>query len=227
VQLVQLFDTLVLRYCDERNAALILGPQKGKIWAQFKSALLGGYHYELQIDSAKYLDVEANRRQWLQLYSQVRPDPNVNAVPVLEKLFASFGLDPAQTVVKQLPDKKPDPPKVSVAISADQLNPALPQFSILINLLRQGGFEISDGDVQAAQRQAGTLALMGRSPTTAESPNDPIEAATAGGLMPVANVAPKGGSPNPQQHPGAMSQAPSLSKHLMDESGQMSGPRVQ
>jgi hypothetical protein len=238
LHLVRTFDTLVLRYCDARNASLILGPQKGQLWAQHKAALLGGYHYELQVDSAKYMDVEANRRQWLQVYSQLRPDPNVNAVPILKKVASAFGLDPAEVVVAELPEKKPDPPKVTIAISADQFNPALPQFPIVVEIARQGGFNITPETVLLAQQQVQAMGLSGRSPVSGEQetvdtpdPNDPmgmgtIQSPAGPSSVPAAGVAGNPGATKQNVHPGAMSQAPSLSKHLMNESGNQPGPTV-
>lgn len=235
LHLVRTFDTLVLRYCDARNAALILGPQKGQLWAQHKQALLGGYHYELKIDSAQYIDAEARRRQLLQAYSQLRPDPNFNSVPVLRDIAAAWGWDPAEVVVAELPEKKPDPPKVTIAISADQFNPALPQFPIVVEIARQGGFNITPETVQLAQAQVQALGMAGRSPSgeqeTTESPDpaDPLSMITqpsGPSQIPAAGVAGSPGATKQNTHPGAMSQAPSLSKHLMNESGGLPGPQV-
>lgn len=197
------FDTLVLRYADERIAVQILGEVRGKLWNQFKSYLAGGYKYELRVDSGKYLDIEADRRQWLQMYNQVRPDPMVNPRPILKKLGATWGIDPAEFVVEPQPPQKEL--KASIAIKGEHLDPALPQFALMVSLLRQGGWEISEDDVRMAQQQA---------------------QAHTGGMMPISGVGPSPQSKNNPQHPGGAPTAPTLNQHQMDESGEQPGPKV-
>jgi len=203
LDLVGAFDTLVIRYADERIAVQILGETRGKLWAQFKSFLAGGYQYDLQIDSGKYLDVEAERRQWLQLYNQVRPDPHINAKPILKKLVGLFGLDPAELIVD------PQPPqqqlKASVTIKGELLDPSLPQFPIYIDLLRQGGWKITEDSVKLAQQQA---------------------LAQTGGMIPIAGVGPDPSVRANPAHPGGAPKAPTLNQHLADESGEQPGPKV-
>lgn len=202
LDVVSAFDTLVLRYADERIAVKILGQVRGQLWAQHKGALAGGYSHQLRVDSGKYLDVEADRRQMLQFYNQVRQDPFINPRLILKDLAEKFGYDPAEFIVE--PPKPQKDLKASVAIKSEMLDPSLPQFPIMISLLRQGGWEINEADVQMAQQQA---------------------MAQTGGMLPVAGVGPdpKGGMIG---HPGAAAMAPTINQHQAQESGDRTGPKV-
>lgn len=200
---VAAFDTLVLRYGDARIASQILGPERGQVWAMYKSHLAGGYGYTLQIDSGKYMDIEADRRQVLQFYNQVRPDPFINPRPILKDIAEKFGYDPAEFIVE--PPKPQKELKAAVSLKGEDLNPSNPAFAINISLLRQGGWQISDEDVRMAQQQAQGV---------------------TGGTIPISGVS---GAPQASQvpdHPGAAPKAPTINQHQFDESGDRSGPKV-
>lgn len=203
LDVVAAFDTLVLRYADERIAVQILGETRGKLWAQFKSQLVGGYTYDLSVDSGKYLDVEADRRQWMQLYNQIRPDPFINPRPLLQKLASVWGLDPAELI------SEPNPPqkelKASVSFKGEDFNPLNPSFAIVVALARQGGWQIDEASVMEAQKQA---------------------QAQGQGVMPASGVGPDPKAASQPQHPGAAPKAPTVNQHLADESGDRSGPKV-
>jgi hypothetical protein len=205
--IVQPFDCLILRYADARVAVQILGEARGQLWAQFKDHLWGGYAYELRVDSGKYIDVEADRRQALQFYNIVRKDPFVNPRPILNELASKFGYDPAEFVVE--PPKPEKEMKASISFKAtEDFNPMNPAFAINIALARQAGWVIDEAAIQLAQQQA-----LGQN----------------GGLIPVSGVGPDP-NPNrqkpPQGHPGAMEKAPTINQHVNDESGSQSGPKI-
>lgn len=215
---------LLVRYGD-RLAMQILGPQRGAEWLQFKQAgVLGRFSYELKIDSGKYIDVEADRRQWLQLYNAVGKDPNANRVEVLKPMMQAYGLDVGKAVIEQLPEPKPEPPKINLSIKGEDFNPANPQFAIVVELMRAGGSPISEASIQLAQLQAQSLAMVGRSPKTAESANDPIEAATSTGPLPTSGVGPAPNQPPQQQmHGGGMPHGELINKHQSEETGKLPG----
>lgn len=202
LRVVGAFDTLVLRYADARIASQILGDARGNIWAAYKGELAGGYGYNLRVDSGKYLDIEADRRQWLQFYGQLRQDPLINPKPLLEKVAETLGLDPAEFIVAP---QKPQPQlKAAVSLKGEDLNPLNPAFAINIALLRQGGWVISEQDVQLAQQQA---------------------QGSTQGMMSVSGVGPDPAAKTPE-HPGSMPKAPNLNQHVQDLTGEQSGPPV-
>lgn len=203
LDLVAAFDTLVIRYADERIAVKILGENRGKLWAQYKGSLAGGYGYNLRVDSGKYLDIEADRRQMLQLYGQTRQDPQINPAIIIKELAEKFGYDPSEFYV---PPQKPQKElKASVSFTGEDLNPSNPAFAINVAILRQGGWQISPEDVQMAQQQA---------------------SAVTQGLLPVSGVGPDPNAPQQAPHPGSQPKAPTINQHVQDEVGDRTGPKV-
>lgn len=207
LDVVRLFDTLVIRYCDARAAGTILGMQAGAFWAQHKQALAGAYRHEIQIDSGTYQDTESDKRQWLQLLNMIGQSPNVNAVPVLKRLVPLWGLDPAEVVIDQPPQKKPEL-KATLSVSADQLNPSLPQFGLVIEALSQAGYQFSPEAIQAAKQQATIQAT--------------VQAAVANTTD---TPTPQPGT-EPPQITETLPKMPTLNQKQSEESGARTGPKV-
>jgi hypothetical protein len=206
LDVVRVFDALVLRYADAGTAVKVLGQAAGQAWATNKQALAGMYRYDIQIDSGKYVDVEANKRQLTQLLNMVGQSQHVNIVPILEKIASAYGIDPSQMVIAQPPKAQPEPPKVNVTVSADHLNPALPQFKIVLEILAQGGYVISPEAVAAATAQAQIQAtVQGALGNTIETPT------------------PQPGT-EPPQIGKTLPKMPTLNQHQSEESGALTGP---
>ncbi len=153
VTVVRALDTLVLRYGDARFASMLVGPQRGQVWATHKAALAGGYRYEIKTDSGKYLDAEASRRQKIQFYQMVRQDPMVNPRPVIMDLLTAFGIDPGEGIVEPKP-ATPPPPQAAFSFRGDDLNPLNPQFLLVVKIAQQGGWQIAQTDIDAAKKHA-------------------------------------------------------------------------
>ena len=231
LDIARAMDTLILRYADERLAIAILGPKRGPLWFKAKATIAGRYGYAIQIDSGKYIDVEADRHFWMQIYNATAKDPRVNGTLTLKKLAPKIGMDPNEWVVEP-PPAQPDPPKVTVSISADQLLPGSPAFEIQIAILEQGGFKFDQAMIQRAQQQAKDLAESART-QEGEAVNEPVEAMTSltapMPMQPIPPPMPPGppgmpGGPPPQTHGGAQPPGDVVNKHLADESGQLPGP---
>lgn len=206
LSIARAMDALILRYCDERVAVEILGDVRGKLWAQYKHALVGGYRYSLKVDSGKYMDVEADRRQALQAYGTLRKDPFVNPKVLLQNVAEKLGYDPAEFIVQpQKPDKEM---KASISFKAtEDFNPANPAFSINVKLARQAGWDITEEDIRLAQQAV---------------------QAQSGGMMPVSGVGPNPGK-EPAitlDHPGMQEKADTINQHVVDQSGARSGPKT-
>lgn len=207
LSVVRTLDTLVLRYGDERLAITLLGPERGKFWAQFKGMLAGGYRYEVQTDSGKYMDAEASRRQLLQMYQMVRQDPLINPKPLIDKLLTAWGIDPVEGMAPPKPPQ-PTPPQVGVSFKGEDFSPLSPQFPLVVKMAQQGGWQITPEDVQAAQAGAQQLQQQAL-----------IAQAMAGPATP-------GQPPAATKHGGAATQQMPISKRQMDESGAQPGPAV-
>ena len=194
------FDTLLLRYADKRIAVEVLGDVRGKLWATFKGHLAGAYGYSLSVDSGKYLDIEADRQQALQMYGQTRKDPMINPRPILREIAAKWGHDPAEFVVEPEPTQKEMKASISFKATED-FNPLNPSFAINVELARQAGWQISEDAIKLAQGQAGGMSI-------------------------VSGTAPDPKAQGRPEHPGMMQKAPTINQHVVDASGDRSGPKV-
>lgn len=205
LSVVRALDTLVLRYADARFASQLVGQVKGELWFQHKAVLAGGYRYEVQSDSGKYLDAEALRRQTIQFYQMVRQDPLINPKPILAKLVSLFGIDPSEGIVEPQPTSPPPPP-VSFSFKGDDLNPLNPQFGLIVKLAQQGGWKIEQADIDAAKAEANNMLMTNA----------------------LANVNGTPGQPAPDmKHGGPATQQMPLSKRQENETGGVSGQALQ
>ena len=159
LDVVRCVDALLLKFGDQRLATALIGQRKAGLWAQFKGALAGGYRYEMQIDSGKYLDIEASRRQWVQFYQMVRQDPLVNPQPLITKLASVFGLDPAEFMAPPKPPQPP-PPQAAFSLKGEDLSPLSPQFPLAVKMAQQGGWQITPQDVEAVKAHAAQLSQV-------------------------------------------------------------------
>lgn len=136
---VQKVSALVLRYGD-RLAMEILGPQRGKAWVDAKNqGMFGAFTYEVVIDSGAYVDIEARKRQDMQLYNMTAQDPATHHEELLVRLATDFGLDPTRWIVTEKPEAKPDPPTLSISVKPEDLDPALPSYVGTYAILTAGG----------------------------------------------------------------------------------------
>jgi hypothetical protein len=198
---VQKIASLLLRYGD-RIAIDVLGPQRGQQWVQAKQQqLFGSFSYEIVIDSGNYVDIEAKKRQTMQLYNMTAKDPATHHEELLVQLATEFGLDPSRWIVTQKPEPHPEPPSLSINVKPEDLDPALPSYIGTHAILTAGG-------------------IKGLPPplTMAAPPAQP-------GQPPRPGMPPPPGAPPPAPGPPGMAEkAPMLNQHQVDETGQRTGP---
>lgn len=136
---VQKVAALVLRYGD-RLAVEILGQERGQMWVQAKnSGALGRYRFDIVIDSGNYVDIEARKRQDMQLYNMTAQDPSTHHQEVLLRLATDFGIDPQRWIVTKPPEQKPPAPTLSIAVKPEDLDPRLPSYIGTYAILTAGG----------------------------------------------------------------------------------------
>jgi hypothetical protein len=156
-------------------------------------------------DSQVRVDAAQERKTWLSLYQMVANDPNVVRVEILKTLFEKYGYDSSRLIVAQLPDKGPEPPKISFALKGEELNPGLPEFPLVLEILRLGGYTLDPKAVQQAQL-ASKMQMLGIGQPSSALPGE---------------AKPKG----PPPHGGAAEQVSPLGKHTFDQTGERSGPK--
>jgi len=206
---------LALRFCsDPMRVAELIGPQDAQAYLQWRDIMLqmGDVRpkFTAKPDSQIKLDAAQEFRLMTQLYEFAAKDPMVNRAPILTRMFELRGLDPAQCIAGEPPEKKPEP-SLGFAYKGDDLNPLMPQFPIVLDILAQLGIQINPQSVLDAQ--AGAQNQLLAQTLMAEMQPTP---GSAGGA-----------TKTPAAHGGLAEKASPLSKHAAAQTGKMPGPSVQ
>lgn len=184
------FGALLQQFKDDTSYVEILGPERAQgLQAWNRRLIQGEFVFQAKPDSSQRLDVQAERQQLLNLYNLTGQDPNVARVELLKSLFARFNLDASRIVVEQLPQKGPEPPKLTLSVGGEDLAAPSP---LLLAVLQQYGVQLP---TQGAMTPVGG---PGGGPPTPQ-PQRP------GGMGP---------RPEPP-NPGATPQMEPLSKHAL------------
>lgn len=142
LKLVDKLSAMVCRYLNPQTVAVYIGPQAAQIWGSYPWPQSDSrMAFSARPDSQIRLDAAAERKFALDIYNFMAKDPNVNRVELLKNLCAKSGLDPSKVVVEQLPEKKPEPPAVSFAIKTESLNPLMPEYANVYQVLTQLGLK--------------------------------------------------------------------------------------
>lgn len=205
----KLFALLQL-FADKEEFVEIVGEDGFKRYESWdKTKIAGEYAFEVKPDSAAQIDYIQERGDLLRAYELIRRDPNVNAIPLLERIATAFDFDPygqAGLVVAKLPPRPPKPAEIAWSGKLDMLDLGDPLFEIKLSILQQSGYVFDPQMIAKAQQHKQMQAL-----TMAHSGiNDP-------GLIPSgASQAPA--QPN-REHPGAAQKVERLNKHLERSTG--------
>lgn len=206
---VEKLATLLQLFADTPQYVRITGPEGGTWLSQWDKTLVQGkYAFSIKPDSAIRIDVQQERRQLLQLYNFFANDPMINRTELAAPILRKHNFDPEKVLVRQLPEKKPDPPNISYRFGGDDLNPTNPSFPIVMEILRQGGVQVSPEAIQAAQQHAAQQSAI--------LTNASIAAGDTGQGVPGLQ----------QEHGGTTEPAKILSKHQGEESGDRTGPKL-
>lgn len=201
IRLVTKFSTLVQRYFTVEDAALYIGMQQAQAWDTWRQQLPSRLAFTIEPDSSIKNDTALDRMQFQQMYTYIANDPNVNRRYILTKLLHKFHIDPSRALIptEQMPQPKPEPPKMSLSVKGEDLSPLSPQSPILLEFLSQLGYKISQQAIQNA-------AVIARMKETAEH----VEEANA-----------KSDAGTETRHGGKVAQLESLDKHATEDTGGM------
>jgi hypothetical protein len=202
---------LVLRfYTDPVRVAELIGPEQSMAYMQWREAILQmgdpRPKFTAKPDSQVKLDAAAELKKWLNIYEFARKDPLSNGVAMLDKIYTLVGEDPRKFVAQEQPESKPEP-SLGYSFKGEDLNPLMPQFPIVLEVLAQCGVQINPQTIQEAQDGALNAVLMQQA-----VPTDTGE---------------KSATKKPAEHGGLADKVPPLSKHSVEQTGERSGPRVQ
>jgi hypothetical protein len=238
---VQKLSAFVVRYGD-RCAVDILGQKRAQEWMNYRKSpvidpqtkqpvigpdgqpvtenLLGQFRFEVLIDSGKYLDVEADRRQFLQVINFAAKSPFIRQDTLWKTFCAKFGYPPDEWIAQPQPPR-PDPPKMSLTFNGDDLSE--PQSPMVVEVLSQQGIQISP---QAIANMATALkakaVLEEHAALTKANPLLGLATAPPEGAPPP-QPGPPGMPPGNALTPGMADKADRLDHHQLQESGGLPG----
>ena len=194
------YSTLIQRYLPLEQAAAIVGQQAAQQWDGWRKMVPATLAFTALPDSALRTDLAVERKRAMDEYSFFRNDTLVNPSELLKQLLPR--LNYSQKVINTAPpEKQPEPTKPGLSLKGEDLNPLMPQFPILVEVLAQCGIKISPEAIKQAQEAAMNQMMMGQT---------------------IADADPKG-VPTDSEHGGKMAPRESLSKHQQDETGGMQG----
>lgn len=196
---VQKLGALIQMFADEPDYVEVVGPDGAKVLATWdKTTIQGRFAYTAKPDSSLQMDAAFDKKNALDEYQFFRKDPLINPQYLITRIARRIGADPQQFLAQPQP---PQPPPVtpSFAFTGDDLNPANPQFQIVMAVLQHGGIQIPPQAVQQAQQQAVLVAQVAQLQAQAEQQQ--------------ANT----------EHGGMQPEAEPLNKHQSDQSGKLPG----
>ena len=147
------------------------------------------------------------------MYNLTGKDPHTNRVEILTKMARLKNLDTSRFVIPQVPAKGPEPPKISFAFKGENLDPTVPNFPIVVEIMRQAGYKISQEAIAAAQQHAQLQQqIMSELASTAPPPG----IATPDKSRPVS-----------RGHGGPATPMEPINKHQEERTGALTGPRTE
>lgn len=198
---------LIQLFATDTDYVALEGPQGDQaLQAWDKTTIAGRFAFSARPDSTIRVDAAQAKTDAIHIYQMFANDPYIDRKSLLMELLPKMDVNPLKVVTQPQP-KPPEVPKVNFSCVGQDMNPASPQFPIVMELLRNGGVIISPAAVQEAQAHTVMLAQVGQGAIGA---NDPGQT-------------PPRGAPD-TTHPGTTSEVAPLNKHLADRTGERSGP---
>lgn len=202
------YASLLLQFVDEPRWAEIVGPDGAKSLQAWNRTSAGGrdaeYIFDARPDAALRFDATQQFRQDMALYTGLGNDPNFNRAAFLKQMLTRHGKDASALVVDQLPDKGPEPPKLSFSFKGEDLSIAALQFPLVLAILQQGGVQIPPEAIENAKLLQQQLLQQSMMVGAAVGPGAPLEGQPP--MSPAADTA----------HPGSTTPVAPTDKHLAE-----------
>jgi hypothetical protein len=144
------FGSLLQQYMTNERWVEIVGDDGvPALQAWDRKRVQGEFVYTAKPDSAVRLDADVQRRQDDALYNLIGRDPNVRRVELLRTMLRRRGMLPDKIVVETQPQEpKPEPPKISINIKGEDLNPGMPQYANVLVVLQASGMQLMPAQPQ-------------------------------------------------------------------------------
>lgn len=201
IRFVNKYSTLVQRYLPVEDAAKIVGTQRAQAWDVWRKTVPSALAFTALPDSALMTDQAADRDAAMKEYTYFAQDPYVNREYLLRKLAIKMHYDPA-LLVRQPDPPKPEAAKMSLALASESLNPYMPEYTAVYQILTQQGVK-----------------NLPPPPVTPEQAMQMQAQAAQQAAEQEAALKQQGQQP----HGGKVAQMESLSKHAVDQTGGTEG----
>ena len=202
LQGVTKYSAIVQRFLPVEEAAKIVGPERAQEWDSWRTAVPASLAFTALPDAALRTDLASERKRRMDEYTYWANDPFINRVELLKQTLPYLGYGP-KVLNETPPEKSPEPTKPGLSLKGEDLNPLMPQFPILVEVLAQCGIKISPQAIQQAQDAAMNQVLMQQTVAAASATDGEGEPDTA--------------------HGGKVAQMEGLDKHQVDKTGGMQG----
>ena len=199
---------LILLFEDDRTTVQIVGEANTIRIVQWKKNELPiRVQCTASLDTMIRVDTAREFKNDLDFYQMTANDPYVNRVELVTQMARKRGYDVTKVIRRELPEKGPEPPKFGLSLKGEDMNPAMPQFPILQDILTQLGVTLDPANVQLGLALATKATTMGGS----------VDPSLAG-------AGPVAGQPTlDTAHGGPAEQAEPLSKRSGDQTGKLDG----
>lgn len=196
------YSSILQRLMPVEDAAKIVGEQPAAAWDSWRKVVPASLAFTALPDSSQRTDLASDRKRWMDEYSFLINAPGINKLELTKALLPKLRYSP-KVLETQPPQPAPEPTKPTFSFKGDDLNPLAPQFTIVMEILRQAGVTVSPEAVQQAQGAAHN-ALLAQQATVATDTG-------------------QGAPPPSDQHGGKLPPLENLSKHAAALTGAMPG----
>src|SRR5262245_25513531 len=194
---VQKFAALILQFFDPPDLVNVIGESGTQRFLQWRPDQMSvRWAYTIKPDSAIRMDAAADRAQFLQFVNFFAKHPFMNQQELAIVGCRKFGFDPAKLIKPPQPSGPP-PPNVSFRFSGEDL--VGPQAPMVLEIMMQAGYKVSQGAMQASQRMV-QIDVARQRAQAAKEPEHGGAADQADTLGPKPK-APTGGMPGLEQRP--------------------------
>jgi hypothetical protein len=132
------FSTLLQRYLPVTDAAAIVGQADAQTWDGWRHTIPAAMAFTALPDSQLRTDLASVRQRTMTDYTFLVNDPYINREVLLQEMLPKMGY--SQKIINtQPPQPKPKEAAISLAIASASLNPMLPEYANLYQILTQQG----------------------------------------------------------------------------------------
>ena len=139
ISIIEDIGTLIQLYADREDFVEIVGEDGTRsIESWNRDTIKGEFLYSVVPNSAALPDAAADRDLALNRYNLLANDPFTNREQLVRDTYEAFEADPDRLV--RVPEPPPpEKPRVTLSIKGDDLNPMVPQYQNVVNMLIASG----------------------------------------------------------------------------------------